>query len=78
MIEAALDAAAVSLERARARNVPQADVSGRLSRLGPARRLVLWLYDRVFVVQREIDADQNDALVALTGALRELQRLLRE
>jgi hypothetical protein len=40
--------------------------------LGPLRALVLAAYNRIFVVQREIAADQNDALVALVNAMREL------
>ncbi len=77
IVDAALDAADAALARARARNVPR-ELPARFARLGPLGAMLIGGYNRLFVVQREIAADQNDALVALAGALRTLARLHRE
>jgi hypothetical protein len=77
IIVEALDAAAVALERARARNVPRSGLPRPLRWLGPLGGSALEVYNRLFIVQREIAADQNEALVALVNATRELARLQR-
>jgi len=68
-IAEALDAADAALARARARNLPRARLPG------PLGGLLLAAYNRLFVVQREVAADQNDALVAVVNALREVIRV---
>jgi hypothetical protein len=77
IIVEALDAAAASLGRARERNVPRRRVPAALRRAGPLAPFALRLYNTLFVAQREISADQNDALVALLNAMREIVRLQR-
>jgi hypothetical protein len=74
VITEALDAAAAALTRARERNVPRVRVPAPLARLGPLGAVALRAYNRIFVVQREIAADQNDALVAVVNAMREIVR----
>ncbi len=73
-IAEALDAAEASLMRARERNVPRAQLPAPLARLGPLGPPALRAYNRLFVVQREVAADQTDALVAVVNALREVVR----
>ncbi len=78
VITEALDAASAALTRARERNVPRTRVPATLARLGPLGAFALRAYNRAFVVQREIAADQNDALVAVVNAMREIVQTLRE
>jgi len=70
----ALDAAARALERARERNRVRRDLPGALARLGLPAGPLLGAYNAIFARQREIAADQNDALVALVHAVRELAK----
>jgi len=72
VIGEALDAAAASLARARERNVPRSRLPATLARLGPLGPIALAAYNRLSVVQREIAADQTDALVAVVNAVREI------
>jgi hypothetical protein len=74
IVSEALDAASDALIRARERNVPRSRMPGSLDRLGPIGAVILYAYNRFFVVQREIAADQNDALVAIVNAMREIVR----
>ena len=74
VIGEALDAAARALERARERNRVRRDVPGSLGRLRPLAAPLLRAYNALFARQREIAADQNDALVALVHAVRELAK----
>ena len=82
LIAGALDAADALLRSARERNVPRDRLPTSLSRLGPLAAVLLRCYNTVFAERREVDADQNDALVALLHAMRELATvhyaLLRE
>ena len=74
VIAEALDAADVALARARARNVPRTQLPASLERLGPFGTLVLRAYNTLFIAQREVAADQTDALVAVVNAMREFVR----
>jgi hypothetical protein len=73
----ALDAADASLARARERNVPRTRLPSAIARLGPLGPVVLRAYNALFVAQLEVAADQNDALVAVVNALREVVRAQR-
>jgi hypothetical protein len=73
-IAGALDAADAALARARARNVPRTRLPASIARLGALGRMILRAYNALFIVQREIAADQTDALVAVVNAMREIVR----
>jgi hypothetical protein len=82
VIATALEGAAAALERARQRNVPRRGVPSSIAAAGPLGALILRCYNTAFAAQRELDAEQNDALVALVHAAGELataqRALLRE
>ncbi len=77
MVTEALDAADAALARARERNVPRTRLPSSIARFGPLGPTMLRAYNRLFVAQREVAGDQNDALVAVVNALREVVRAQR-
>ena len=72
LIADALEAALESVRNARERNVARARIPSSVAKLGPVAGAALRAYNIVFAPQRELDAQQNDALVAVVHAVREL------
>ncbi len=72
VITDALEAALESVRSARERNVARHRIPSSVAKLGPIAALALRAYNIVFAPQRELDAQQNDALVAVVHAVREL------
>jgi hypothetical protein len=82
LIATALEDATAALDRARQRNVPRRSMPRSIAAAGPLGALLLRCYNTAFAAQRELDAEQNDALVAVVHAAGELvtaqRALLRE
>jgi len=74
IVTEALDAAEASLLRARAKDVPRKNVPSSLARFGPFGAIVMRAYNTAFLAQREVMAEQNDAMVGVLNALREVVR----